>query len=95
MPVTDRGGQPVETITLASGGKLHSPLKRLDAFLREEWAYYDAVPSDDPLHIVPLDVTVTVAMNSYVNSAGAIRRVHRPRRHERLSDAERTRPVRG
>ena len=44
--------------------------------MEAEYVYYDAIPSQDPDHITPLDVLVTVAMNSFVNSAVAVRTVH-------------------
>ncbi|MGH2716013.1 MAG: DUF6308 family protein [Thermoleophilaceae bacterium] len=43
---------------------------------RAEYAYYDAIPSSDPDVIEPLDVLVTVAMNSFVNTAVKVRLVH-------------------
>jgi hypothetical protein len=46
-------------------------------FCREEWAYYDGVPDRDPARILPEDVTVTVAMNSFVDTAEKVRTVHR------------------
>jgi len=57
-------------------GKIANPLERLLAFCRAEYAYYDAIPSADPNRIDPLDVLVTVAMNSYVDRAVKVRRVH-------------------
>ncbi len=46
------------------------------AFCRAEYAYYDAIPSADANRIEPLDVLVTVAMNSFVNDAAKVRSVH-------------------
>ena len=46
-------------------------------FCREEWAYYDGIPDRDPNRILPDDVLVTVAMNSFVNNAEKVRTVHR------------------
>ena len=46
-------------------------------FCREEWVYYDGVPDRDPSRILPEDVTVTVAMNSFVDTADKVRTVHR------------------
>jgi hypothetical protein len=46
------------------------------AFCRAEYAYYDAIQSDDANHIDPIDVLATVAMNSFVNSATKVRQVH-------------------
>lgn len=45
-------------------------------FSDQEYAYYDDVPSTQPNLITPMDVMVTNAMNSNVNSAGKIRVVH-------------------
>ena len=49
----------------------------LDRFFAEEWAYYDAIPDRDPDRVLPDDVLVTVAMNSFVNDANKVRQVHR------------------
>ena len=54
---------------------LSPPLVRY--FCREEWVYYDGVPDRDPSRILPEDVTVTVAMNSFVDTAAKVRTVHR------------------
>jgi hypothetical protein len=64
-------------LTLPSGARFDSPLERLNQFLRQEYNYYDAIPSLDPWHISPVDVMVTVAMNSFVNRADLVRSVHR------------------
>jgi hypothetical protein len=45
------------------------------SFCREEYPYYDGI-SPNPNRIEPVDVVVTVAMNSFL-SADGIRRVHR------------------
>jgi hypothetical protein len=66
----------VEVIGLPSGCAIERPFERLLAFCDGEYAYYDAIPSADPNHIDPLDVLVTVAMNSFVNSAAKVHRVH-------------------
>lgn len=50
--------------------------KRLFAFCTAEYAYYDAFDSSEPNRIEPLDVLVTVAVNSFVNSATKVYRVH-------------------
>jgi hypothetical protein len=63
-------------IELPSGCSVERPLERLLAFCRGEYAYYDAIPSADPDKIEPLDVLVTVAVNSFVNSAVLVHRVH-------------------
>lgn len=63
-------------MNLPSGCSVAHPAERLLAFCRAEYAYYDAIPSADPNRIEPLDVLVTVAMNSFVNSAVKVHRVH-------------------
>jgi hypothetical protein len=59
----------VDEIELRSGCAIERPYERLLAFCHGEYAYYDAVPSADPNVIDPLDVLVTVAMNSRVDTA--------------------------
>jgi hypothetical protein len=56
-------------VELSSGCTIERPYDRLLAFCHGEYIYYDAIPSRDPSRIDPLDVLVTVAMNSFVNSA--------------------------
>jgi len=63
-------------LRLASGCTIERPLDRLKWFCEGEYAYYDAIPSANPNSIDPLDVVVTVAMNSFVNSATKVHRVH-------------------
>ena len=72
---TDQSRQ-VDVLELASGCAIERPLDRLKWFCEGEYAYYDAIPSVDPNGIDPLDVLVTVAMNSFVNSATKVHRVH-------------------
>jgi len=74
MKVTN--GMPA-SIVLPSGRRIDRLIDRLIRFMREEYEYYDAIPSLDPNHIDPLDVMVTVAVNSFVNSAAKVRAVHR------------------
>ena len=62
-------------LTLPSG-RVANAHERLFAFCRAEYAYYDAIPSTDANRIEPLDVLVTVAMNSFVNDAAKVRGVH-------------------
>jgi hypothetical protein len=50
---------------------------RLLRFCRAEYAYYDAIADLVPYRIEPIDVIATVTMNSRVNEASLIRRVHR------------------
>jgi hypothetical protein len=63
-------------VELPSGCAIERPYDRLLAFCHGEYAYYDAIPSAEPNRIDPLDVLVTVAMNSFVNSAVKVHRVH-------------------
>lgn len=64
-------------ITLPSGRSLEHPAERLMRFFEEEYPYYDGVPSADPNRIDPVDVLATVSVNSFVNDAARVRRVHR------------------
>jgi hypothetical protein len=63
--------------SLPSGLTIDLSPELLLRFCREEWPYYDGVPDRDPNRILPEDVTVTVAMNSFVNTADRVRSVHR------------------
>ena len=65
------------TNLLPSGLTVDLSTELLLRFCREEWAYYDGVPDRDPYRILPDDVTVTVAMNSFVDTADKVRTVHR------------------
>jgi hypothetical protein len=66
----------VNALELPSGCTIPNPEERLRAFCEGEYAYYDAIPSSHPNQIEPLDVLVTVAVNSFVNSAAKVYRVH-------------------
>lgn len=63
-------------LELPSGCVIERPDERMLAFCRNEFAYYDALPSADPNRIDPLDVLATVAMNSRVDTAKKVRQVH-------------------
>lgn len=63
-------------LELPSGCVVERPYERLLAFCEGEYAYYDAIPSADPDRIDPIDVLVTVAMNSNVDRAIKVHRVH-------------------
>jgi hypothetical protein len=65
------------SLELASGLSIAEPLQRLRGFLVEEYDFYDALPSEDPNHVGPVDVLASVAMNSYVNDAAKVRVVQR------------------
>ena len=64
-------------IELPSGCTIPDSEKRLEAFCVGEYIYYDAIVSADPNRIEPLDVLATVAVNSFVNSAAKLYRVHK------------------
>ncbi len=66
----------LNALELPSGCAIERPYERLLVFSQAEYAYYDAIPSSDPDVIEPLDVLVTVAMNSFVNTAVKVRLVH-------------------
>ncbi|MBI5157003.1 MAG: hypothetical protein HZA58_03205 [Acidimicrobiia bacterium] len=66
-----------ETLELSSGARIPDPSALLTAFFAEEWAYYDGVGDQSPQTIEPIDVVVTVSVNSFLNSATRIRSVHR------------------
>ena len=64
-------------ITLPSGLNVSNPERRILQFCKNEYAYYDGIPSGDPNKIEPLDVLVTVSMNSFINTATLVRNIHR------------------
>jgi hypothetical protein len=66
----------MNALELPSGCVVERPYERLLAFCDGEFVYYDAIPSADPNRIDPLDVLVTVAMNSRVDTAKKVRQVH-------------------
>jgi len=46
-------------------------------FFPNEYAYYDGIPTNDPNRLEPLDVLVTVSMNSRVDTGEKVQKVHR------------------
>ena len=62
---------------LPSGLMLERPLNILLAFCGEEYDYYDAIPSRNPNDIEPIDVLVTISVNSFINNAKRVRQIHR------------------
>jgi hypothetical protein len=50
---------------------------RLLRFCREEYIYYDGISDLAPHRIDPIDVLATVSVNSFVNNAALVRKVHR------------------
>ena len=46
-------------------------------FCQQEYDYYDRIPDMAPNRIEPIDVMMTIAMNSFVNNATMVRLVHR------------------
>jgi hypothetical protein len=67
----------INTLVLSSGLRIEEPTDRLLRFCREEFDYYDGLPIGHVDRIEPLDVLATVAVNSRVDNAAAIRAVHR------------------
>jgi Family of unknown function (DUF6308) len=72
-----REGVIMAALTLPTGCRIEAPEDRVLRFFGEEYPYYDAIASVDPDRVCPVDVLVTVAVNSFVNSAAKARRVHR------------------
>jgi hypothetical protein len=68
---------PSEVLSIHEGLAIASPLKRLTSFCREEYDYYDEIHSSNPNRIEPVDILATVSVNSFVNNAEAVRKVHR------------------
>jgi hypothetical protein len=66
----------MNTVELVSGCKIPEAEHRLLSFCAGEYAYYDGIASGEPDRIEPIDVLVTVAVNSFVNSAARVYRVH-------------------
>lgn len=68
-----------DTFSVPSGlmFSLADAKSRLLRFCREEYAYYDGIPDAAPACVEPIDVLATVSVNSFVNSAVLVRRVHR------------------
>jgi len=50
---------------------------KLLRFCREEYIYYDGIADQVPGCIEPIDVLATVSVNSFVNSAALVHKVHR------------------
>jgi hypothetical protein len=63
---------------LPSGLVIENPAERLDAFLTDEWPYYDGIADEHPNQIVPIDVLAPVSVNAYAFRGGAanLRRIH-------------------
>ena len=74
--VEDARSSPVVDVLTLPSGSIANPSQRLLAFCEGEYAYYDAIQSTHANRIEPIDVLVTVAMNSYVNNAVMVHRVH-------------------
>ena len=56
---------------------LEEAYSRLLRFCREEYDYYDRIPDLSPYRVEPLDVLVTLSMNSFIKDATRVRAVHR------------------
>jgi Family of unknown function (DUF6308) len=68
---------PAGALVVPSGLQITTPLERLLAFCREEYAYYDGIADHDPDHVLPVDVLATISMNSFIDKAALVRKVHR------------------
>lgn len=68
----------MEGLRVPSGCTIPSPLQRACAFFAEEYAYYDALPDDDPNRIGVIDVLAPVMMNAFSFGMGAskLRAIH-------------------
>jgi hypothetical protein len=64
-------------LSLPSGLSIPEPLQRLSAFCGEEYPYYDGVEDDHPDRVDPVDVMVTIAVNSRISQAEQVRAIHR------------------
>lgn len=62
---------------LPGGCAILDPFARLLAFCAEEHMFYDAVHDLWPNHVSPVDVAITIAVNSFVNTATRLRQVQR------------------
>jgi hypothetical protein len=69
--------EAADRLALPSGLSISEPTKRLMRFCEEEFPYYDGIASRDHNRIEPIDVLATISMNSFVNDASKIRKVHR------------------
>ena len=67
----------MKELVLPSGAVIPQPRRLVGAFFAEEWAYYDGIDDPIPNQIQPLDIVVTLSVNSFLNSATRIRSVHR------------------
>ena len=67
----------MNTLSLASGLNIVSPVERMIAFCREEYDFYDGIAYSDANRIEPLDVLATVSVNSFINNATAVRKIQR------------------
>jgi len=68
----------MDSLHLASGLEIEHPEQRLEAFLADEWAYYDGIPDESPNAITPIDVLAPVSVNAYAFRGGAsnLRKIH-------------------
>jgi hypothetical protein len=64
-------------LILGSGAVVDDPVRVASRMMSEEWPYYDGLPQGDPDRIEPIDVLATVSVNSFVNNAASVRRIHR------------------
>lgn len=67
----------LEKVSLPDERAVEIAASRLLHFCREEYDYYDGLPSTHPDRIEPVDILATVSMNSYITNAAQVRRIHR------------------
>ena len=63
-------------LILGSGAVIEDPVRVASRMMSEEWPYYDGLSQGDPDRIEPIDVLVTVLVNSFVNNAASVGRIH-------------------
>jgi hypothetical protein len=77
MPPKQSTAEPSFSIPCGLTFSLAEAESRLLRFCREEYIYYDGIADQVPARIEPVDVLATVAVNSFVNNAALVRKVHR------------------
>jgi hypothetical protein len=65
-------------LRLPSGLVIEDPAEYLNAFLADEWPYYDGIADEHPNRVIPIDVLAPVSVNAYAFRGGAanLRRIH-------------------
>jgi hypothetical protein len=77
VPSSRAASEPSFSVPSGLTFSLAEAESRLLRFCREEYIYYDGIADRVPARIEPIDVLATVAVNSFVNNAALIRKVHR------------------